>query len=460
MTYSGHPRNQAPASMRLLQKSIFARRIHPPRSVVTSGQFPPGESGSFEAARAARNLRMGLALIVACVAVAWTAEVVGADWPCWRGPNRNGVSSETGWSWRWETNGPPVRWRAAVGKGFSSFAVANGRAYTMGNSNNTDTVYCFEALTGRVLWSHSYPCDPQPLSYEGGPGSTPAIHGSCVYTFSKEGHLFSLEAKSGKMVWSRQFELWPRQPGDWMNTWRYAGSPLVLGDRLYLSVGRSGTALNPKDGTTLWQSPAGHPGYSSPVPFDTPSGQALAFFSGHEVVGVEAASGLQLWALPWKTLWDLNAADPVIFDNKMFVSSGNGVGCALFDLRADPPRELWRNKNLKTLMNSSIFWKGALFGFNDQSLSCLDCKNGEERWSTPEVRKGSLSLADGKLVLLSETGRLVVAEASSSEYRPLARAQILEGRCWSTPVLSDGLLFVRNATGDVVCLDLNQPGLK
>lgn len=111
-------------------------------------------------------------------------------------------------------------------------------------------------------------------------------------------------------------------------------------------------------------------------------------------------------------------------------------------------------------MNSSIFWKGALFGFNDQSLSCLDCKNGEERWSTPEVRKGSLSLADGKLVLLSETGRLVVAEASSSEYRPLARAQILEGRCWSTPVLSDGLLFVRNATGDVVCLDLNQPGLK
>ena len=119
-------------------------------------------------------------------------------------------------------------------------SVSQGRLFVLGNTADQDTVYCFEALTGRVLWSHSYPCDPQPLSYEGGPGSTPAIHGSCVYTFSKEGHLFSLEAKSGKMVWSRQFELWPRQPGDWMNTWRYAGSPLVLGDRLYLSVGRSG----------------------------------------------------------------------------------------------------------------------------------------------------------------------------------------------------------------------------
>jgi hypothetical protein len=161
--------------LRLLLKSIFVRRIHPPRNVVTPARFPSGESGSFEAARAARNLRSGLALIVSCVAAAWATEVVGADWPCWRGPNRNGVSSETGWSWRWETNGPPVRWRAAVGKGFSSFAVGNGRAYTMGNSNNMDTVYCLEALTGKVLWRHSYPCDPQPLSYEGGPSSTPAL---------------------------------------------------------------------------------------------------------------------------------------------------------------------------------------------------------------------------------------------------------------------------------------------
>ena len=189
-----------------------------------------------------------------------------------------------------------------------------------------------------------------------------------------------------------------------------------------------------------------------------PTGQALAFFSGHEVIGVDAVSGRQLWMLPWKTLWDLNAADPIVFENKMFVSSGNGVGCAQFDLTAEPLRELWRNKNLKTLMNSAVLWQGVLFGFNDDRLSCLDWSTGEERWSTTDVRKGSLILADGKLVLLSETGRLVVAEAKSSAYRPVAHAQILEGRCWTTPVLSDGLLFARNAAGDVVCLSLRKPG--
>jgi outer membrane protein assembly factor BamB len=378
------------------------------------------------------------------------------DWPCWRGPEHNGISRETNWSWQWGTNGPKALWRANVGKGFSSFAVAQGLVYTLGNTTNTDTVFCFDAETGGVLWQHSYPCDLQPLAYEGGPGSTPTVAGGRVYTFSKCGNLFCLDAKSGKVVWSKEYELWPHREGDWANTWRYAGSPLVMGERLFLAVGQAGLALNLKDGAVIWQSPAGHPGYASPVPYLSPAGPALAFFSGRQVFGVEAPMGRELWSVPWKTLWDLNAADPIIHEGKMFISSGNGVGCALFDISATPPRELWRNRNLKNLINSSVLWKGLLFGFNDTHLSCVAWDTGEEKWSTRDLRKGSVVVADGKLLLLSETGKLVVAETSGEAYQPLAEAQVLHGRCWTTPVLAGGRIYVRNAAGDVVCLDVRR----
>lgn len=379
------------------------------------------------------------------------------DWPQYRGPNRNGISAETGWSWQWGTNGPAVLWRAAIGNGFASFAVAGGRVYTLGNTEDIDTVFCFEAGTGQVLWRHSYPCSAQPLSYEGGPGSTPAVDGQRVFTFSKSGDLFCLDAKTGKVVWQRKFELWPYREGDWRNTWRYAGSPLVMGPHLFLSLGQAGMALNQTNGETVWESAAGHPGYSSPVPFPTPTGPALAFFSGHAVNGVEALTGRPLWQIPWQTLWDLNAADPIISEGKIFISSGNGVGGALFNLTAAPPRELWRNKNLKNLMNSSVLWKGLLFGFNDTDLACVAWDTGEEKWRTRDLRKGSAILAGGKLLLLSETGKLVVAEPTAEAYQPLAEAKVLSGRCWTTPVLSNRRLYVRNAAGEVVCLNLN-PG--
>jgi outer membrane protein assembly factor BamB len=397
-------------------------------------------------------------LVVACAASACVAGQTRRDgaWPCWRGPEHNGISRESTWKWQWGSNGPAVLWRASVGKGFSSFAVADGRVYTLGNTQEVDTVYCFAEDTGAILWQHSYPCQGQPLSYEGGPSATPAVDGQRVYTFSKDGDLFCLNSADGKVDWTKKFEPWPSQKGDWPNTWRYASSPVVLGDHLFLSFGQAGTAFNKKDAGIVWQSTPGHPGYSSPVPFRSGASDALAFFSGRAVTAAERSSGRQLWTVPWKTLWDLNAADPVIQKDKMFVSSGNGVGCALFDISTRPPRELWRNKNLKTLMNSAVFWQGYLYGFNDTDLSCLSWETGEVQWSTRDLRKGSLILARDKLILLSETGKLVVAEANAKAYQPLSEAQVLDGRCWTTPVLSGGRLFLRNAVGQVVCLDFRQ----
>jgi len=380
----------------------------------------------------------------------------GADWPGWRGPERNGISRETGWTWKWGADGPQVRWRASVGIGFSSFAVVAGQAYTLGNTDGTDTVFCFDSETGNILWRHSYPCDPQPLSYEGGPAATPAVDGTHLFTFSKGGDLFCLNVRTGAVVWSKKFAPWPKLEGDWMNTWQYAGSPLVQQQRLIMSVGQAGLAIGKTDGGVIWDSAAGHPGYSSPVPFRTAQGPAVAFFSGHAIVGATADTGSELWRVPWNTEWDLNAADPIIHDGKMFVSSGNGVGCALFDITVDPPTELWRNKQIKNMMNSSILWQGSVFGFNNTHLACVSWETGELNWTTRDVRKGSLILADGKLILLCETGKLVVAEATDQDYEPLAEARVVDGRCWTAPVLSDGCIYVRDAAGQVVALDVRE----
>lgn len=378
-----------------------------------------------------------------------------ADWPCWRGPSRDGISRETVWSHAWGTNGPAVVWRASVGKGFSSFAVADGRVYTMGNTGGQDTVFCLSAVGGATLWRHTYPCELQPLSYEGGPSSTPAVAEGRVYTFSKGGDLFCLDARDGRVLWSRAFAPWPWREGDWKNTWRYAGSPLVAGGRLVMSLGEAGTAFDARTGATVWESPAGHPGYASPVPFRAGETDALAFFAGHAVIGAEAATGRRLWQIPWRTEWDMNAADPVIHGGRLFVSSGNGTGCALYDLAASPPREVWRTKHLRLPMNSAVLWQGYLYGFNDENLTCVAWDTGEARWSERSLRRGALMLtADGRLLLLSENGQLVVAQATPEAFRPLARARILQGRCWSAPVLANGLLYARNAQGEAVCLDL------
>lgn len=388
--------------------------------------------------------------------LAWLALIpaFGADWPCFRGPERTGLSAEEGLVWPAGTNAPPVLWRASVGKGFSSFAVSGRWAVTMGSAEGRDTVFCFDAAKGTVLWTHSYACDPQPLSYEGGPGSTPAIADGRVYTFSKSGDLFCLDAQSGSVVWQKKFELWPWREGDWKNTWRYAGSPLVAGDRLYMSLGQAGAALSAKDGSFVWQSEAGHPGYSSPVPFRTAGGQALAFFSGRAVVGVAAETGRPLWKVPWRTEWDMNAADPVVRDGRLFVSAGNNAGCALYDVTVDPPRELWRNKNLATPMNGAVLWQGHLYGFGDSDLCCVAWASGELKWSERSLRRGSLVVAGGRLVALSENGTLVVAPASPDGFKPVAQVRVLTGRCWTSPAVANGRLYLRNAQGEAVCFGL------
>jgi outer membrane protein assembly factor BamB len=378
--------------------------------------------------------------------------VPAADWPRWRGPDLNGVSAETNWFRPWPQTGPPILWRARVGIGFAGVSVSQGCLYTLGNSNDVDTVFCLHATSGREQWRHSYPCALDPRNYEGGPGATPTADGEAVYTLSKKGHLFRLGASTGRTVWSRNLT---NEMDFKLPEWSLAGSPLVEGDLLILNVGAAGAAVDKHTGRTVWTSGPGPGGYATPVPFEYQGRRAIAIFSAKALVAVEPRTGREWWRHPWGSSRDVNAADPLIAGDKLFISSS--TGCALLQLRDGPPTVLWSHTDLmRNYFNPAVLLDGHLYGIDGTThrpttLTCLDWTSGQPRWSEPGFGSGGLMAADGRLIIFDK-GQLSVVRAAPGAFQLLAQAQVLGGKCWTAPVLSHGRIYVRNAAGDLVCV--------
>ena len=378
------------------------------------------------------------------------------DWPCFHGPDHNNISKEKNWFSVWPAEGPKRLWKASVGDGFSSVSVANGRLYTMGVVAGQEMVWCLDADTGAQIWKHSYPYVFKPQYYEGGSSVTPAVDGNLVYSLGQAGELNCLDAASGKVVWSRHLA---REFGVAVPTWGFASSPCVEGDLLILNAGTRGLAVNKATGQMVWNNGPGSAGYSSAVPFVMNGQRAVAMLVAREVVAFEPKTGKLLWQHPWKTEYDVNAADPVIEADKVFISSSYGSGCALVQFSVMPPREVWRNKNIETHFNSVVLLDGYAYGIDGEagkpaSLKCLDWKTGQVKWSHSGLGLGAVTAADGKLIILSEKGELLLAEPSPAAFKPIARAQVLGGKCWTVPVLSNGRVYCRNSKGDLVCLDV------
>jgi outer membrane protein assembly factor BamB len=376
----------------------------------------------------------------------------GGDWPCWRGPDRNGISTEKGWQTQWPAEGPKQLWKASVGTGFSSFSVSDGRVYTMGNTADTDRVFCLEAATGRKIWEHSYPCALAANNFEGGPCATPTVADGRVYTFSRSGDLFCFDAAKGTVVWSKNLH---RELGLEIPTWGCASSPLIEGTMVVVNMGSAGVALDRKAGKVVWVSAKGPGAYATPVPFQSGPERCLAILSRQSLIAVKAADGHELWSYPWKTDYDVNTADPIVDGGKVFISSGYNHGGAVLKLTGQTPTRVWQNKNMRNHFNSCVLWQGYLYGPDDSGLRCLAFDTGDLKWTYGGFGKGSLMVADGKLVGLSEKGELIIAEPTPAEFKPIARAQVLRGKCWTTPLLSNGHIYCRNAVGDVVCLDVS-----
>lgn len=403
--------------------------------------------------RTGRWARAAMAAVLAMGAAA-------ADWPQWRGPRRDGISHETGWTAEWPETGPPKLWERQVGKGLATVAVADGRLYTMGKSkDNREIVWCLDAATGKVLWQHGWPCTRR-FAYDG-PAATPTVDDGRVFAHGRAGELACLDAKTGKVVWRKnvreEFKL-PKQRPDYGNSC----SPLALGRLLIVEVGGQDgmvAALDKASGETVWKAvEGGQLAYSSPVAFELNGEKRLAVFHALGLGVLDPANGKELWRYPWKTYDRCSVATPVVVGDKVLISAAYSAGAALVQIGND--KAVWKTKELQCHHATPVLWKGCLYGFHGGNsspghLRCLDLATGEVRWSRKGMGKGTLLLADGKLIVLSQKGELLVAPASPEGFEPVSRAKILSGLCWTVPVLSARRLYCRNHPGRLMCLDLS-----
>lgn len=380
----------------------------------------------------------------------------GAVWPQWRGTNRDGISTEKISPAGWGKEGPKKAWAKSVGTGAGSMAVSGGRVYTMGNTKDTDEIFCLDAATGAEIWKHSYPQPLDARQFEGGPGSTPTLDGDKVYTLSHQGDLFCLSAGDGKVVWSKNLQ---KDFGGKRPTWGYAGSPLIEGELVIVDSGGQGAstvALDKSTGVLKWKAGDDSAGYSSPLTMDLAGTRCVVLFKADSLVGLKAANGQELWRHGWRTNYDVNAATPVVFGDKVFITSGYSTGCALVQVSPGKATELWRNKSLRSQLASPVLVKDHLYGIDGNvkggELRCVDFQTGEIRWKE-KIGGGSLIAAEGQLLILNEKGELILAETSPAQYRELARAQVLSGRCWVAPVLAEGKIYCKNNAGNLICLE-------
>ncbi|MCI0685421.1 MAG: PQQ-like beta-propeller repeat protein [Gemmataceae bacterium] len=404
--------------------------------------------------------RASCALIVILLAASTSP---AADWPHWLGPNRNGSSPETGLLTTWPSTGPKILWQAKGGDGYSSIAVADGRAITLVQRGGQEVVVAFDAVKGTPLWET--PLAPAYKNqYGNGPRSTPAIDGGSVYVTSVNGPIACLDVKTGKIVWQHDLL---KEFGGKQLTWGLSASPTVEGDLVLAIPGAKGAgvaAFDKKTGKLAWKSGDDKPGYATPIGVSVGDARQLIFFTATELRGV-GKDGKELWRVPWETEFDCNICTPLVVGAKLFVTSGEGVGSALFQLSADaPPKELWRFEGEQSPMTNywanAVHHEGHLYGLSGEfvqegkriELRCVELATGKVKWAKKGFGKAAVTLADGHLFLTTKKGDLVLVRATPEKYEEKGRVTIL-GENRTVGTIANKRLYLRDRA-KIVCVDL------
>jgi outer membrane protein assembly factor BamB len=384
-------------------------------------------------------------------------KVVG-QWPQWRGPNRDGWSRENGLLTKWPESGPKKLWQAPASVGYSNLAVAAGKAITVLQDAQDEAVVCWNAATGQEHWRYKYP--GQYLDMQGsGPRSTPAIDGDRVYTVGAKGMLSCVMVSNGELIWKHDLvqEFNGQTP-----RWGISFSPLVEGDLVFTNPGGpNGTsviAFNKITGDMAWKNLDDLPAYSSPIAATIAWKRQILFFTQTGLVSVTPEDGSLLWRFPWLTQFDANIATPIVMGNYVFISSGYNRGCAVLEIKKDSngafqAKSVYEHNRMRNHFATCVYYQDYLYGFDDATLVCMNFRTGSIAWTKKDFKKGSLLIADGKLIILGESGTLALAEATPADYRQISSFQFSRGKCWTCPVLAEGRLYVRDEE-KIVCYEL------
>ena len=383
------------------------------------------------------------------------------DWPQWRGPNRDGVSTESGLMSQWPESGPNRLWQTlGLGAGYGSMAVAGERIYLQMLVGEQSAVASLDRADGRLIWSRALGGTLR--NGEGpGPRSTPTVDGDRLYVLTESGNLVCLEADDGSIVWQLNIL---RKFGGRNISWLISESPLVDGEMVVVTPGGSDAgivALDKRTGETMWTSQgfSDRAGYASPIVADIGGVRTVMTLTGEAGVGLRAADGRVMWRYTRAANRTANVATPVFYDNKVFYTSAYGTGGGLLDLSAQggevAANEIYFTRDMRNHHGGVVVVDGYLYGYSNSILTCLDFETGERMWRDRSVGKGSLAYADGHLYILSENNVVGLVEATPTGYVEKGRFEMAHQGFPSRahPVVSDGTLYIRDQ-GTVTAYDI------
>lgn len=407
---------------------------------------------------------MGRMLVVAILAVAASVPAIAIDWPQFLGPDRNGTYTGPPLSEAWGASGPKVVWRKQVGQAFAGPAVVQNRVLLFHRVGSEEVLESLDAKTGATVWRYAYPTTYRDdFGFDEGPRAVPVVADGVVYTFGAQGQLHAVDFAKGTRLWSEDTMKRFNVPKAYFGA---GGSPLVDGGRVIANIGgdKAGiVAFEAKTGKIAWTATDDDASYSSGMLATIAGRRSAIFLTRDNLIGLDPATGAIHFQRRWRAriAASVNAATPLVVGDSIFVSAEYGPGAGVLRVDGSKLVDVWASDEvLSNHYATSVYRDGYLYGYHGRqefgpSLRAVEFKTGTVRWSLDQFRAGSITLAGDKLLVIRESGEMLLAPASPQGFKPVARAQVLPGVVRPLPAITDGFVYVRNEN-TLVCLDLRK----
>ena len=373
------------------------------------------------------------------------------NYPRFLGPNRNAVLSGIELARDWSKHPPQLMWRQPIGAGWSAFAIFGDFVVTQEQHGEQEMVVCYNLKSGQMKWSHSDNTRHEKVPGGVGPRATPTIVRNHVYTLGATGTLNCLELLTGERVWAKNIV---SDNNSKVNEWGISCSPLVLDHMVVVSAGghleKSLVAYHKDTGETIWHAGNDQAGYSSPIITNFVDIPQILIFNRGYIVSHNPLNGKIFWRQSWPKETQHVAKPLPLPENQLFVSTGYGIGCKLFQIHRDKNSEkfhvslVWENHHLKAKFTNVVHYEGHIYGLDDGILVCLDSTNGQRKWKRGRYGHGQMILVNNLLLIQAESGEIVLVSADPTAHKELSRFVALDGRTWNHPALSGPYLLVRN----------------
>ncbi|HZV33157.1 MAG TPA: PQQ-binding-like beta-propeller repeat protein, partial [Verrucomicrobiae bacterium] len=385
---------------------------------------------------------------------------IHANWHAFRGPHQNGEYDERPIFTKWPETGLKLLWRQPCGGGYSSFALADDRAFTLEQRRDYEVLVAYDIVTGRELWTNSWPAKFSEYHSDEGPRSTPVYDDGKVYSLGATGEFRCVNATNGSVIWSTNIMT---QNHAALPDYGLAASPLIVDEKLILQPdayhGKSVVCYDKSNGKILWHALDLPMGYATPM-VETICGERQVIVCGRpDVIGLRLDDGAERWRINWPII---NHERPItqplmVSSNTLLLSAAYMTGAGAYEITRSgdsfDAHELWRNKSLKAKFASAVFWQGYVYGLDEDILCCVDAKTGERKWKDGRYGYGQLLLASGHLVVLCANGDLALVKATPEKLDELARFPALHGKSWNAPAIGDGRLLIRNGA-EMACYQI------